>query len=420
MDRVYCCSPVVMILVLQAALAFEPPLPPDAGIPIVAWQDAGKHVDEQVIVQGKIVQTRNIGKICFLNFDEARTFTAVVHEPNYKKFPKPPEEMYRDKIVRIRGLVSEFRGNPQIEVSSPDQMMILSREEPIPPAPKAAAAERKEIITIGTFNVLNFFDADDDPYTTDEGTPAKPREELERLAESIRKLDADVVMIQEVENRPYLERFVKSMLPDLGYQDVVLFEGNDQRGIDCAVLSRYPVGPVTSHRHLRFKDDSGAAQRFQRDFPIVEIRPPDGPRFVVIPVHFKSKRGGAKQTERVRLAEMRQARAILDELLKRDPAALVIVAGDFNDTWDSKPLAALRGSGSGELRGFVSDLPKDTITYGEGELREMIDFILASPAMARRYVPKSYKVLEGTRETCGSDHRPVSCRFKLAGDAGTN
>jgi endonuclease/exonuclease/phosphatase (EEP) superfamily protein YafD len=43
----------------------------------------------------------------------------------------------------------------------------------------------------------------------------------------------------------------------------------------------------------------------------------------------------------------------------------------------------------------------------------MIDFILASPTMADAYVPKSYEVLLGSVDSCGSDHNPVVAAFTL-------
>jgi len=43
----------------------------------------------------------------------------------------------------------------------------------------------------------------------------------------------------------------------------------------------------------------------------------------------------------------------------------------------------------------------------------MIDYILASPAMARGYVSKSYLVVAGDRSSLGSDHCPVSAEFKI-------
>jgi endonuclease/exonuclease/phosphatase family metal-dependent hydrolase len=409
-----------VLLFLAVTVQAEPPIiPPDAGLPVIDWKDAGNYVDKNVVVQGKIVLTKNTGKMCFLNFDAARSFTAIVREPVLKKFSQPPEKMYDQKVVRIHGVISEYKGKPQIEISSPEQVTILEQEQPIPPKPEVKKRAFDGTVTIATFNTLNLFDEYDDPYASDESTPPKPKEELQALAKTIRALDADVVALEEVENRGYLERFVTAMLGEMGYDSVVCFEGNDRRGIDCAVLSRLPVGPVTSHRHLRFNENSATPEgpmSFRRDLLQVRIEPPDGPAFHVFVVHFKSKRDGGGSADEYRLGEARQARRIIDGLLSKDKDALFVVCGDFNDTFASKPVKALRGEGETALRDFLADLPKDAVTYNKAP-RSVIDFILASPAMGGRYVAKSYKIVPGSVETAGSDHNPVVAKFDLKKNA---
>jgi endonuclease/exonuclease/phosphatase family metal-dependent hydrolase len=409
-------SMVIVWLLLAVVVQAEPPIiPPDAGLPVIDWKDAGKYMDKEVIVQGKIVLTKNTGKMCFLNFDTARSFTAIVREPAFKKFPQPPERLYDQKIVRIRGAISEYGGKPQIEIATPEQVTILEQEQPIPPRPEVKKRTFDGIVTIAAFNTLNLFDETDDPHTGDEGTPPKPKDQLQALAATIRALDADVLALEEVENRGYLERFVAAMLGDMGYDNVVCFEGNDRRGIDCAVLSRLPVGPVTSHRHLRFTESSGDPEGpmfFRRDLLQVRVEPPKYPAFDIFVVHFKSKRDSGGSTESYRLGEARQARRILDGLLNKDKNSLFVICGDFNDTFTSVPVKALRGEGETALRDFLVDLPKDAVTYNKAP-RSMIDFIFASPAMGARYVAKSYRTVPGSVETSGSDHNPVVAKFDL-------
>lgn len=387
-------------------------LPADAGLRIIDWKDAGKYVDQEVIVQGKIFETSKRKTICFLNFDRERKFTAIIRSTSFDNFPVSPEIKYASKWVRVRGLVSEFKGKPQIEVYKPDQITIMEKEEPIPP-PSADKTRRPEgIVTLATYNVLNLFDEHDDPYHRDETTKAKSKEAMEKLAATIRKTDADVIALQEVENRYYLERFVHALLPDMGYKHIVCIESNDRRGIDCAVLSRFPVGPVTSYRHLRFSDGSGGKTKFRRDLLQARIEPPGCPSFDVFVVHLKSKRGGGA-SEPIRCAEATQARKILDGILQKDENALFVICGDFNDTWESRPMKIIRGEGKTALRSFQSDLPKETPTYNREPYRSMIDFILCSPAMAEYYEPKSCRVITGNVKSSGSDHNPVLVRFNL-------
>lgn len=403
---------VVLLVFILTRSVLGQILPKDAGLPVIDWKDASKNIDRDVIVQGRIVAARNTGKICFLNFDRARSFTAIVHESNYKNFSDKPDVLYRHKLVRISGTITTYQGKPQIEITRPDQVTILTEEQPIPQAPPKKSRTFDGTVTIGAFNILNLFDEYDDPYHSDEGTPAKPKDQLEHVAARIRAANADVLALEEVETRFYLQRFVASMLPDMGYEHVVCFEGNDRRGIDVALLSRLPVGPVTSHMYERFSDGSGGETWFQRDLLQVRIEPPDAPSFQVFVVHFKSKRNGT-ESEKTRLAECRQARKILDAELAKDKNALFAICGDFNDTFDSNPVKALRGAGPTALVDFMKDLPKDAVSYNAKPHRSIIDYIFVSPAMAKHYVAKSYHVIDGSIETGGSDHNPVIAKFKL-------
>ncbi|MEE8171031.1 MAG: endonuclease/exonuclease/phosphatase family protein [Phycisphaerae bacterium] len=396
----------------------DSPLSAREDVPVVAWRDAPRLPNQTCLIVGRIVDTSKKGRVCFLDFDDSkeRLFTAVVRNENYDRFPTPPETAYKGAWVRIFGRVSVYRGRSQVMVYGPDQIEILPGPIEVPsyrPAKTAARpAATGDALTVATYNVLNLFDGCDDPYREDDATPVKPRSELQRLADTIRGLDADVLALQEVENRGYLERFVRIMLPGMGYRHVVHFESNDNRGIDCAVLSRLPVGPVTSYRHVEFPGPDDRPMRFRRDLLRVRIEPPDAEPLDVYVVHFKSK-GSGPSSEGIRIAEARAVRAVLDRALAANAQASFVVCGDFNDTWDSAALKTLRGNGSRALRAFVEEIPKDHgVTYNKAPYRSQIDFMLCSPAMAKRYVPESISVRSGTVETSGSDHNPVSMRFR--------
>ncbi|HPF39558.1 MAG TPA: endonuclease/exonuclease/phosphatase family protein [Phycisphaerae bacterium] len=399
---------------ISTARADEPAIKADEGLPLIDWSDAAAYVGKEVVVQGKIEATGRSRTIVFLNFDRARSFTAIVRKASESNFPTPPDAMYAGRLVQIRGRITTFKDKPQIEITHPDQVKIVDKlGEPAAAAGKSAAPKKFEgVVTIATYNVLNLFDNHDDPYHDDEGTPQKPREQLEHLARTIHTVDADVIALEEVENRGILEDFNRALLSDMGYQNVVCFESNDGRGIDCAVLSRFPVGPVTSYRHLRFDDGLGGRTAFRRDLLCVRIEPPGAASFDVYVVHLKSKRGG-DASEPVRMAETGAIRAILDARLEHDPRSMFVLCGDFNDTWDSNPIRRLRGDGATELRAFIRDLPKDTNTYNKAPYQSMIDFIFCSPEMAKRYVARSIHVINGTIESSGSDHNPVIAKFDV-------
>ena len=406
--------------------ADAPPLPAEETAAHIRWQDAAQYIGRDCTVYGKVLLTKATGNWCFLNFhqDYRSTFTVAIPRRFFDRFPKPPEEMYAGQDISVFGRIIEYAGKPEIIVSGPDPIKI-GASRPSEPQPAGAAASQPATkpkprpfdgsCTVATFNVLNLFDDHDDPYHGDQGTAPKPRQELENLAQAIRGLDADVLALQEVENRGYLKRFVIAMIPDLGYEHVVLLEGNDYRGIDVAVLSRLPVGPVTSYRHLRFPDGQGREMSFRRDLLRVRIEPPGVAPFDVFVVHLKSKRGkGGGESLNIRLGEARQIRRIFDGLLAADAKARFLLCGDFNDTLDSEPLKTIIGSGPGKLSTWADDLPADKrVSYNEQPHRSMIDFILTSPALAKGYRQGSYRILPGSISATGSDHNPVVATFDL-------
>jgi endonuclease/exonuclease/phosphatase family metal-dependent hydrolase len=462
---------LVLFLVWGTPVVFAGPF--DEKLPQISWTDAAQHYGERCIVYGAVVNARDIGKRCFLNFspDIATGFTVVIEQKDYGKFTEAPEKAYIYKPVRVVGKVVEYKSKPEIVIDGPDQIeVVASPDPPAPTAPTAPAAPppaakapapppvapppaakapatapaavpttapttapagqekpppvyKKPVdgmVTVGTFNVMNLFDDYDDPYLEQEQLPGKPAEEVRHLAETIHKLDADVLALEEVENRGVLEQFVHTHLADMGYQEIELIEGNYVRGVDVALLSRFPLGPVTSYRHLDFTDASGRPQRFQRDLLQVRVRPPGLAEFDVFVVHLKSKLGGEAETLPVRLAETSAIRGVFDNLLRQRPEAYFLLCGDFNDTIDSPALQRLIGAGPGALRTLYADIPPEQqITFNHTHL-SMIDFILASPALAKTYVKDSYKILSGTIESNGSDHNPVRCRFQLPAASETN
>lgn len=398
-------------------LASEPPISPDEARPHVSWEDADRVVGRVAFVSGRVVDVRSFDEVTLINFYANRPpakFTGVIRAADLGQFLPSPKELYRGKIVRIRGLVTTFKGVPQIAITSPEQVEVLpefpTTEEP-PSMVKHAVGPK---IKVAAYNVLNLFDAVDDPYTADEATPIKPRKELAALAESMRQLDADVVALEEVENRGYLERFLEVFLPDMGYDHVVLFEGNDRRGIDVALVSRLPIGPVESNRHVTFAGPYGKPIRFARDVLEVTVEPENAPSFKVWVVHLQSNSQGREYAEPIRVAEAKQLRRMLDDELERDANARIVLTGDFNDTVESETLKTIIGDGPQKMWSAASDLKgRLPNTYNQGRYQSMIDFVLCTPAMAKEYVAGSFKVVPGSPEISGSDHNPVCVEFDL-------
>jgi len=283
---------------------------------------------------------------------------------------------------------------------------------PLPPKPPGTW-------TLASYNVQDLFDTTDDPNADDRRpTENQLRNKLTRLGRALHILDADVVGLMEVETLGVLRRLNQDALGDLGYRETILIEGNDpERGIDVALLSRFPVTQTVSHAGETFTAADGQAHRlFSRDCLECHVALPGGETLAVLVNHFKSKRGGERESESLRTAQAARVRAISEALLPRFP--LLAVVGDLNDTPDSRALAPLLGASS--LPNSLTDLPARDVpepnrySFVHAGQTERIDYLLASPALTARFVPNSVLMPHDTWFQRASDHAPVRAAFGKA------
>ena len=159
-------------------------------------------------------------------------------------------------------------------------------------------------------------------------------------------LDVDVLAVQEVEHIEILKRFNQEHLGGM-YPHVVLIEGNDRRLIDVGLLSKLPIGPITSHQAAVHPDNPGS-RIISRDLLQIEIQKPNGDKlFTIYNTHLKSQfvpRGqdpvqGANQSNARR---RRQAETIARLISRMErPNSSFILVGDMNDPPDSEFLAPM-------------------------------------------------------------------------------
>jgi hypothetical protein len=77
----------------------------------------------------------------------------------------------------------------------------------------------------------------------------KPEAERKQIAERIKRMDLDVLAVQEAEDIDTLRRFARDDLKGL-YKHSVLIEGNDPRLIDVGLLSKRPLAGSLHGRPL--------------------------------------------------------------------------------------------------------------------------------------------------------------------------
>lgn len=220
-------------------------------------------------------------------------------------------------------------------------------------------------------------------------TPARYRTKLAKIAWVVDRMKPDILVVEEVENaavcRDLADEIARTYHWEIPY--LAHHESRDPRGIDVAVLSRYPVRKVSYKSHVG-----------RRGLLTAEIDV-DGTTVTVFANHWKSQVGDARQNIRVRTEEAALLRSAMLSRLSRDPDAVVIALGDFNENVDGpavtaglKPaadrdaaLASLREGPEGLLPyNLVCDIPEEgrgSFYYARRKVWNTFDGIVVQPRM---------------------------------------
>jgi endonuclease/exonuclease/phosphatase family metal-dependent hydrolase len=206
----------------------------------------------------------------------------------------------------------------------------------------------------------------------------------------LRDVDADILAVVEAEDRVALKQFSDFVLDKVGgtpYSQVMVIDGNDDRGIDVGLMTKagYEIGLMRSHIH-DLKPDGEPI--YSRDCPEYEVRTPSGEVIWVIPNHFKSKFGGDSRESRAKRLAQATRTAEIYQRLRSEGHDNIVVLGDLNDGPDSAPLQPLL-TGT-DLRDVSEHSSFDTGefagagTYGLGNDNQKLDYLLLSPALFAR------------------------------------
>jgi endonuclease/exonuclease/phosphatase family metal-dependent hydrolase len=261
-----------------------------------------------------------------------------------------------------------------------------------------------------------------------------PNEEaVLNTARVINDVDADILCAIEVENRISLKRFHNQLLwpkylnPDgkPKYEYIMLIDGNDNRGIDVSIMSRFPIDWIRSHIHDRTMYYDNETHTFSRDCLEAQIILPSKESMLLLVNHLKSLgyNSGKDRLGNVRrLGQVKRIVEIVDEH-NLDHELLAIV-GDFNAPADNesvKPLLEKDG-----LYNVNLELDPDKRgTYRTG--KKQLDYIVVSKALkdklekvhierrgvfttTNKWVP--YDTVKN-RKTEASDHAVVVADFKI-------
>ena len=126
-------------------------------------------------------------------------------------------------------------------------------------------------------------------------------------ARVIHDIGAHVLGLVEVEDRPSLLRFNRDLLGGL-YRHVMLVDGNDDRGIDVAIMTRnrFEIGSIRSN--VDKTDSKGII--FSRDCAEYEVRTPKGAVIHVLVNHNRRGRKGKRQRQQFGSSRCSESKAI--------------------------------------------------------------------------------------------------------------
>ena len=251
-----------------------------------------------------------------------------------------------------------------------------------------------------------------------EAAKTKKISNIAKVVSSYDSDGADIVAFQEIENISVLKDLFKALEP-FGYLDFVLLEGKDYRGIDSAIISKFPIKQSKLH-FIKFS--SGFPTKDTR--PILEAQINlSGKILRVYSVHFPAPFLDSVMRK--------DAFNSLESLLKshNDPA---VAMGDFNVTSEEElELSTFQQQsdiwqvshreGCEECRGTYYYEPKDDWSF--------LDVILASKGREISFTDNSIGVLINETNSLKdsgipkgfdaismdgvSDHFPVIAKVKI-------
>jgi len=262
-----------------------------------------------------------------------------------------------------------------------------------------------------------------------ESRPQKSVESQNKIRDNILALKPDILAVQEMSNETgltHLQSELKRGGLNLPYHEIIT--GWDTN-IHVAVLSKFPI----TARRPHLKDNyllNGRRFHVSRGFMEIDLKIHSNYTLTVLAAHLKSKRAVPQADEAdMRLEEARLLREKVENRLRADPQANIIVLGDFNDTKNSHAIKALKGRGRAKLvdtrpaepngdstppakRAY--DPPNVTWTYYYGleDSYSRVDYIMISPGLAKEWRPDQTFVLAVPNWGLASDHRPIVATFE--------
>jgi endonuclease/exonuclease/phosphatase family metal-dependent hydrolase len=272
-----------------------------------------------------------------------------------------------------------------------------------------------------TWNLEHFTDSYNNPYINNKREDApwpKPLAERQALvAEALQKINADIVVLQEVEGGAYLNALADSLFPELGYKYHTEAESPNWY-MNVVVLSKYPLGMLYSFKNLHtpatYTEEgvvkTEAQQRINTRMLTTEVLLGENYRLLLTGLHLKA--GRSERDVAIRKGQAEALKMQLAKIAAAPANSHQIIAGDLNSFPGSEELQVLLNQGPVKFKDL---LPPTQLTHPADTPVQRFDYVLASDALQKNQrgeatVPMPFAA-EKMRKI--SDHLPVLARFTI-------
>ena len=173
-----------------AVLAVTTALPAFAlGAETVSQSRAAEYVGQEVTIEGRVIEAHESPLATVLAFAPGFAgFTAKILAADRERFPRDIAARAKDQVVRVTGVVTSYRGQPEMTLAEPAQLVLL----PVVGA-SAAAVTPAATVTGAT------------PAPTPTGGGEEMQRLLDDLAARVETLESRVEALEEAPLRPEVD-----------------------------------------------------------------------------------------------------------------------------------------------------------------------------------------------------------------------
>lgn len=280
------------------------------------------------------------------------------------------------------------------------------------------SSQQTNTLRITSYNVENYLTMPRRINGKLRANAGKPESEKAAVTRMIATIRPDVIGLEEIGEPRQLDE-VKRRLREIGmdfpYTDYV--QGNDTTR-HLALLSRYPIIEEHSRGDLPLWVD-GITLHSPRGILDVVIEPIPGYRVRILSVHLKAKLEVAEYSEAaLRLAEAKELRRTVRDILRTDPETRLVLMGDFNGTKNEQDIWQI--SGKPEWPDSLHPLPLTdergelwTEFWSSADVYSRIDYIMVAKKLESDIDMAHSGIARPVFWNEASDHCPVTLALTI-------